>query len=411
MATWTPATRWLVLGLVLAAVLLALVVVAALNPPRPAPYTLRHFPEDYIARARAYTTPAYLLFAGSRAAQLAVLAFLALTLAGQRWLGAVAARAGERPLLAVAAAVLAVLVAVTLARLPFAFYRGFIHEHRFGLSNQTLGLWAADFLKTWGISAALTVGAALVLAWLIRAAPGGWWWQAGIVLSAGMVLLTTLAPVAIDPLFHRFRPLDDAELRERLVVMARQAGLHVDEVLVADASRRTERVNAYFTGVGPTQRIVLFDTLLAKHPRDEVELVVAHELAHWARRHIQKGLALGIGGLFLGLFLLNRLLAGEAAARGWAWADPRLVATALLAVALAGLLAMPVSNAISRGWEREADALAIALSQQAETAVRVDRRLAMLNLSDPQPHPWLVALLFTHPPQIERIRAAEAAAD
>lgn len=405
----TPATRWLFLGLLLAAAVLALVALAAVFPPRPAAYTLRHFPPDAIARARAYATPAYLLFAGSRAVQLAVLAFLALAPAGQRWLAGLAARAGGRPVAAVALAVLGVLIAVTLARLPFSFYRGFVHEHRFGLSNQTLGMWAADFAKSWTIGAAITVIAAAVLAVVARAAPHGWWWRAGLVLSAGMVVLTLLAPILIDPLFYRFRPLEDAALRRKLVAMAGQAGLRVDEVLVADASRRTERVNAYFTGIGPTQRIVLFDTLLQKHPRDEVELVVAHELAHWARRHVQRGLVLGIAGLFAGLFILNRLLAAHAAARGWSWVDPRLVAPALLAVALAGLLTMPVQNAISRQWEREADALAVALSQQAETAVRLNRRLAVLNLADPQPHPWIVAVLFSHPPQIERIRAAEAA--
>lgn len=402
----SPVERALWAGLAAAGLLLAAVAWAALKPP-PAAEALRYFTPEQVARARAYVTPSYLTFAASRAAQLALLACLALTPAGRRWVAAWSARAGDRPVAAVVAAALAVLLALMLVRLPFAYYRGFLHEHRFGLSNQTLSAWAADLAKGWAVDLAVTLLAVTVLAALARALPAAWWLPAAAALAVGMTLLTMISPLVIDPLFYRFTPLADASLRARLVEMAGRAGLEVDEVLVADASRRTNRVNAYFTGVGPTRRIVLYDNLLRTHPPDEVEVVVAHELGHWAEGHIRRGLWLGAAAAFAGLFVLHRLLRALAAHHGWAWPDPRLVAPALLAFMLAGLLLLPAENALSRAWEREADAVSLQLSGRPEAAARLARRLAEANLSDPQPHPLHVAVLFTHPPQLERIRAAE----
>ena len=402
----SAAERVLWAALALAALLLLAVAWAALAP-RPAAEALRYFTPEHVARARAYVTPAYLSFAASRAAQLALLAYLALTPAGRRWVTAWSARAGDRPVAGVVAAALAVLLALVLVRLPFAYFRGFVHEHRFGLSNQSLATWAADLVKGSAIDLAVTLLAVAVLAALARALPALWWLPAAAALALGMTLLTMISPLVIDPLFYRFQPLADEALRARLVEMAGRAGLEVDEVLVADASRRTNRVNAYFTGVGPTRRIVLYDNLLRTHPPDEVEVVVAHELGHWAKGHIRRGLWLGAAAAFAGLFVLHRLLRALAADHGWAWPDPRLVAPALLAFMLAGLLLLPVQNAVSRAWEREADAVSLELSRQPEAAARLARRLAEANLSDPQPHPLHVVVLFTHPPQLERIRTAE----
>lgn len=401
-------TCWYVLGLATVTAMLGVIIWAALNPPPPGEFTLQFFSAQYISRARAYQAQAYLLFATSRLIQLALLCFLAFTPAGQGLLASKMAQAHSthnllRPPLRAA---LIILTLTAVVRLPVSFYRGFLLEHRFGLSTQTLPAWILDWSKGWCIDTITTLIAVALLVPLVTARPGDWWLPAGFVLSSGLVLITLVGPLVIDPLYYRFTPLNDEELLVELRRMSEALDLDVDEILVADASRRTNRANAYFTGVGATQRIVLYDTLLTTFDRDQVTVVVAHELAHWARRHIWKGLALGAAGIFAGLWALNRLLSAEARSRGWPLTDPRLMAHVFLAVMVAGLLVMPVSNAVSRAMEREADAISYNLSANTGAAVKLATGLAVRNLSDPQPHPLLVALTFSHPPSIQRVKAA-----
>ncbi len=184
------------------------------------------------------------------------------------------------------------------------------------------------------------------------------------------------------------------------------------QVLVADASRRTTAENAYVTGLLGSKRMVLYDTLIEKGDEDETAFVVAHELGHQSKRHVLKGLGLSIVGLFLTFFALRWL----ATLSIWGWAgadgigDPRSLPLLLLIALIAGILVMPVENAISRRHEAEADRVAIALTGDPDTAVRVFRRLAFSNISDLRPQPLAVLALFSHPPTTERIEEALAEA-
>jgi STE24 endopeptidase len=219
------------------------------------------------------------------------------------------------------------------------------------------------------------------------------------------VLFATAGPVVLDPLFNRFTPLADGQARDDVLELAAAAGVRVGEVYAVDASRRTTAANAYVAGLGATKRVVLFDTLLESFSRDELRLVVAHELAHVRFRDVPRGLA------FLGIVAPGALLAvaeTTAALSGEATPGPRTVPALALA---AGLVAPPLAlagNRLSRAVERRADRFALALTDAPEPFVSFERRITLRNVADPDPPRWLTAVLSTHPPTLERIGAALA---
>jgi STE24 endopeptidase len=307
------------------------------------------------------------------------------------------------------AALLAVaLVALSsIATLPLAFVRGYVIEHAWGLSTQGLAGWSTDRLRSLAVGAVVSAVAAVAFFAVVRWQPRTWWlwgWGAFTLLTAVFVFLW---PVVVAPLFNRFTPLDDASLGEDIRALGRRAGVPVDDVLVADASRRTTAENAYVAGLGGTKRIVLYDTLLEAGAERETLYVVGHELGHEAESHVLKGVALSSAGLLVGFALLawlarsDRVLI-EMGARGIG--DVRALPALLLFTTVAGLLMLPAESAISRAFERRADALAVALTGDRDAAVRVLRRLGLSNIADLAPPPLAVALLYSHPPIPERIR-------
>lgn len=304
---------------------------------------------------------------------------------------------------------LLLLAALTVVSFPTSWASGFATEHRFGLSAQSGGDWLLDVLRRqafWiGIYA---VGAAGFLGCLGRWPRWGW-----VAAAAGGALLavagTIFAPVVIDPLFSDFRPLEDPALEREIVAMGERAGLEVERVRVVDASRRTRRLNAYVTGLGRTRQVVLYDNLLERAPRDEVLLVVAHEIGHAGERHVRKGLLWAIPGIALGAWLLagvarwqsrrNHSLAGPG--------DPAGLPLLWLAVSLLLFLSGPVEGAISRRMEAQADWLALELTRDPDIFARTTRRLARANLAPVEPPAWIVRWFYSHPPVLERIGMAE----
>jgi STE24 endopeptidase len=193
--------------------------------------------------------------------------------------------------------------------------------------------------------------------------------------------------------------------------LAAKAGLPVDEVLEADASRRTTKANAYFTGLGRTKRIVLYDTLVKSAPPDEVRMVVAHEMGHWRHQHIWKGLALGAAAGFLGWGAAAWVLGWAVGRQAFRLAGPSdLAGLALVALVLLTLEAvtLPIQTAISRAFEREADRASLELTEDPAAFIRGEVTLARTNLADLTPPRPIVWLLYTHPPVLERIAAAES---
>jgi STE24 endopeptidase len=240
---------------------------------------------------------------------------------------------------------------------------------------------------------------------LTRRYPRDWWLPAAVGSIGLGTLLGALAPIVLDPLFNDFTPLPDGTLRGDVMALATQAGVRVGQVFSVDASRRTTAANAYVTGLGPTKRVVLFDTLLDRYDRDEVRSVVAHELAHVAHRDVLRGVAFGALVAVPGALATQRL--------SWALSPARSGAAVLPALALAGgLVTAPtgvIANRMSRAIERRADATAIRLAGAPEAFIAFERAIALQNIADLDPPAWVVALLSTHPSTAERIGAALAA--
>jgi STE24 endopeptidase len=302
-----------------------------------------------------------------------------------------------------------VVVLGALVTLPLRFWTGYVHEHAWGLSPQSLGGWVGDRAKALAVEVVIGVGAAVGLVAVARALPSGWPVVAAVAASLAVLLLTWVAPILLEPLFSRVRPLEDPELATELRALAKRSGVPLRDVLVSDASRRTSKLNAYVSGLGRTRRLVLFDTLLARSTPPEVRLVVAHELGHQQERHLVKGVALGMAGAALFVVVLWAALSipGLRTALGVTGADdPRAIPFVFLAAAVLEVLSMPFGAALSRRWERQADRASLELTGDTDSFVRIHRELALANLSDLDPPHALYLALFTHPTAPERILSA-----
>jgi STE24 endopeptidase len=241
---------------------------------------------------------------------------------------------------------------------------------------------------------------------LIRRFPRNWWAPASVLVVAYAVLTVWLWPVVIDPLFNRFEPLRPGPLREDVVELAERAGVDVGEVYRVDASRRTSAANAYVNGLGHSKRVVLYDNLIDRFPHDEVRIVVAHELAHQKHNDLLRGLAWLALVAPAGTFL-TQALAERFGGRGRLGSPAGLPAVAL-AISLVALGLGAASNVLSRQVEARADAFALDLTRDPADFVKFERRIAIRNISDPDP-PRLLQLLFaTHPTTAERIGIGEA---
>src|SRR6266550_2566188 len=356
------------------------------------------FTPDEVERARRYHRPLYIVLLVDTTFGLVALSLLAFTRVGS-WLYDVVdelpwwGRAFLFPIL--------VLGTLTLLRLPLSFWRGHLRERRWGFSTQTAGGWLLDRAKGFAVAAVLSAVAVLAFVALARALPGAW--PAAAAPGAGLLVL--------EPLFNRFRPLGDPALAGELRALAENAGVPVRDVLVADASRRTRRENAYVSGLGGTRRIVLFDNLLdASEPR-QIRLVVAHELGHRRAGHVERGTLLAMASSAAVVLVLWGLLSWPAlleAIGAFGPGDPRVAPFLFLVVGVFEIIGLPLGAALSRRWEREADRSSLELTRDPEAFESAHRRLARANLADLEPPRAVYGLLFSHPTPPERIAAARA---
>lgn len=390
----TPSFIWFILG---GAAILALisVMVGLLQGANPGPHTLQYFSEDFLTRAASYERAGLTLYILKNFIFLSFLAVL--TIKALSWRGE-----SRLSLLTVAGTIAAFFIFFYLLTLPLDFYRGFVIEHRFALSTQSAGSWFLDYGKSALISLVISTGIFTGLFALMSYAPRSWWLLAGIAFSLFAYLGSYLYPVLIDPLFYDFAPLEDEAFRGEVMTLAEAAGIEVEDVLVADASRRTVKANAYFTGLGKTKRIVIYDNLLNNFSREEVMAVIAHEMGHWRYNHIFKSILLGSAGTFLSLYILKALLSAMGLAAGL-----KSLLVAYLFFSLLSLATMPLENLLSRSYERQADIAALRLTENPTAFIALKQNLGMANLSVVQPHPLLKAVLYSHPPIIERIKMAE----
>ncbi len=337
---------------------------------------------------------------------LALLVGLTLTRPGLALLRRLAGRS-RRWWLQVPVAVLGVSAAGWLVTLPLGAWRWRVLRV-WELSTQSFGAWLVDGLKALGITAGLTAAGLLLLVWLARRMPR-WWF---VPASLGSVVLTFAMsfayPVLFEPVFNSFMSMQAGPLRTDLLTLAERDGVQVDDVLVADASRRTTSLNAYVSGFGTTRRIVVYDNLLAEATPEEVEVIVAHELGHADANDVLTGSILSALAGATGVTLLWWVLgSGWVRRRGVEGAADPMAATVVLGLAaVSALLLAPATSGISRQVEARADRHALELSRQPETVISMQQRLAIHNISDLTPPRWTYLAFATHPSSVQRIELA-----
>lgn len=308
----------------------------------------------------------------------------------------------------VAVYALALALAYLGLRLPLAFYQGYVLERRYGLSSETLRAWGLDYVKAAALTVVLGVGAAQIVYLTLRWWPAWWWIPSAACLAAALVVLARLVPVALLPLFYRLEPLERESLHARLADLCDRARVPVLGIHVWGLGARTRRANAALVGSGATRRILVSDTLLADYSEDEIEVILAHEIAHHVHGDIRRALLVESG------LVAASLGAGALALARW-WpavglADPSDVAglpLLILAGLAVSLAAAPAVNALSRQSERRADRYALALTGRPDAFARAMRRLAAQNLAEERPSRLAVWLFHSHPPFGERIERAK----
>lgn len=309
------------------------------------------------------------------------------------------------------AVILTLLCLTGALGLPFALWRTFKLEARFGFNRLTVRLFIVDRLKSLLLAAVIGIPAILIVLTLMQRAGATWWvWAWGLWLAL-MLLMSWAWPVLIAPLFNKFTPLSDPALRERIELLLQRCGFASKGVFVVDGSRRSAHGNAYFTGIGRNKRIVFFDTLLERLQPAEVEAVLAHELGHFSLKHVRKRLLVSILLSFCGLALLGWLTGQPGFYSGLGVSMPSTHAALLLfllAVPPFTLFLTPLTSIWSRRHEFEADAFAARTADARELASALVK-LYRDNASTLTPDPVYSAFYYSHPPALTRITRLQQA--
>lgn len=371
--------------------------------------SLRYFPAEMLERGRRFTREARL--AGTLQALLSLGLMLALcfTAPGARlltWLERLGRGRLWRELLCVS---IGLSLLSGLIELPGAFYLGYLHEKAYGLTRLTPGAWLAEHTVGLLLNMGISLLFWLPLYWLIRRSPRGWWLPATAVTAGFTALLAALYPVFLLPLFNEVTPVRDPQLVAMVDRLARGAGVEVGQVREIQVGAKSSRLNAMVTGLGPTKQVLLYNTLMQQMSLAEVEVVLAHELAHAVHGDVATNWMLGSGlsavSLLLAAWLLREMrevaplnLPAPHAARG--------LALLILFFSLFDTVAAPVQNLVSRRMEVRADRYALALTQNPRAFVTSFQKLAQANPSDVAPPPVVEFLSHSHPSILNRIRVA-----
>lgn len=288
-------------------------------------------------------------------------------------------------------------------------YYGFRLEHEYHLSNQRLGGWIWDECKSWLVGLLLSAVVVELIYWTIRFSPQRWWLIAWAVFIFLTVVFAQLAPVLLFPLFYKFQPLDDHELRERLTRLSERAGTRIRGVYEWKLSEKSKKANAALTGLGRTRRIILADTLLEHYSQDEIEAVLAHELGHHVHNHVPKSILLHVVITFFGFWATAAVLRYAVDSRQMfdTLSDfANLPLLALVATVMSAVL-LPALNAYSRHNERQADHYCFTAIGNVLPFMTSMEKLAEQNLAERNPSRWVEWLFHSHPAITSRVRAAE----
>lgn len=292
---------------------------------------------------------------------------------------------------------------------PFDVYETFVIEQKYGFNKSTVKTYILDKLKSYLLAIIIGFPLSYLIIWLYFQFGLNFWWMVWIVISAFSLIMTFLYSNVIVPLFNKQTLLSEGPLKEKIKHLSDKVGFKLDKVFVIDGSKRSTRANAYFTGFGSRKRIVLYDTLISTHTEDEIVSVLAHEIGHYKRKHIVKGMITSILTTGLLLFIFSLVI------------ENPLIYAALgtqpgfhIGIIVFGILFMPISfllslgqNAISRKHEFQADDFA-AINASAEDLSNALKSLTANNLSDLTPHPWYVKAYYSHPPLLQRVQNLSA---
>jgi len=287
---------------------------------------------------------------------------------------------------------------------PLSLYSGFVIEHRYNLSDQRLSSWLREQLKAVLVSYPIILVLITIFYTLLCRYPLTWWIWMGTAMVLFSIIIARLAPILIFPIFYKFVPLEDKSLTEKVSNLCKQVGLNLKGVYQFNLSKTTRKANAAFTGIGKSKRVILGDTLLNNMETDEILAVLAHELGHYKLKHIWKGMALGTGITFLGLYLTARIYNSSLALFDFHHPD-QIAALPLIGILLTlyQFITAPIQNAYSRSNERAADDFAVRLIGNPEPLISGLNKLADQNLADRQPHPIVEFLFYSHPSIAKRI--------
>src|SRR3990172_4544062 len=290
--------------------------------------------------------------------------------------------------------------------IPFSLYSTFKIENKYGFNTMTARLWIADFVKSLIISTTLYSFLLFAALFLIQWSPKTWWFWVWSFILLYSLFIMFISPYVIEPLFNKFTPVDDESLRQRIAALVEKVGIHAKRIFKMDASKRSKHTNAYFTGIGKTKRIVLYDTLLEGMNHDEILSVLAHEIGHWKKRHLLKTIAVLEIISLIALYLSYRLIQSDFLTTLFHINQNIFFAKLILLAFLGGIISMPLKplmNSFMRRHEREADRASYELTKDTESMVSAFVKLSKENLSNLYPHPLYVMLYYSHPPILERI--------
>lgn len=302
-----------------------------------------------------------------------------------------------------------VFVGSDMLSLPFDYYSTFVIEEKYGFNKTTVKTFFSDKIKGYLLS--ILVGGALLMVflWLIHQMGKDFWWQFWIVASVFMIGINLFYTAWILPLFNKLTPLEDGELKQKIVQYAQSVGFPLQNIFVMDGSKRSSKANAFFSGFGKRKKVVLYDTLLEQHPPDELVAVLAHEVGHFKKKHIVWGMVSAVLQVGLMLFLLAQFIFSETmsfALGGQAWsAELNIIGFTMLFAPISMVLGIGM-NWLSRKNEFEADAYAKTTFNGRPLAEAL-KTLSVKTLTNINPHPWYVFVNYSHPPLLERLERLE----
>jgi STE24 endopeptidase len=297
-------------------------------------------------------------------------------------------------------------IASDIISLPFSLYGTFVLEEKYGFNKTTVKTFILDKIKGYLLGALIGGGLLALLVWIYYAMPAYFWLIGWLVITVFTIFMAMFYTTLLVPVFNKLSPLEDEELKQAIQQYAEKVNFSLKNISVIDGSKRSTKANAYFSGLGPKKSIVLFDTLLEKHSKEELVAILAHEVGHYKKKHVQKGMLLGAVQSLIIFYILGWVLGEPAFSEALGVAEPSFH----IGIVAFGLLYSPIStvtgilmNMISRKNEFEADAFA-AKTDKPGHLVEALKKLSRDNLSDLEPHPFYVFVHYSHPPVLERIR-------